>query len=142
MTSPLDDEAFVQSAFSDLPEVEPSAALARQVAQLPLTHPARAKASWSFQSWWLPALGWALAAALGVATGGATLDAIDPLLVDGEMEDVVSALAAQTAEESDLAPLAAVWVERDNGFGAEDAAFGAREAEDDRGSQPSDEVQP
>jgi hypothetical protein len=54
-------------ASSAAPDVSP--ALSRRLNEIPIRAPAVARARWPFQRVWAPALGWAAAAALGVALG-------------------------------------------------------------------------
>ena len=64
-----DHDPFLDAAFRDLPAVEPSAALRRQVAQIPVEHPRGLRSFWPFPSIWQPILGWSLAAVLGLSAG-------------------------------------------------------------------------
>lgn len=64
-----DHDPFLDAVFRDLPPVEPSASLRRQVAQIPVAHPRGLRSFWPFPSIWQPVLGWSLAAVLGLSAG-------------------------------------------------------------------------
>jgi hypothetical protein len=61
-------EAALDAAFESAPEPELSAALMRRLNEVPIRTPQR-RALWPFRSVWVPALGWALAAAVGLGIG-------------------------------------------------------------------------
>jgi hypothetical protein len=58
------DQVLTRFASPDL-----SPALARRLNEIPIRAPQAKRARWPFQRVWAPALGWAAAAALGVALG-------------------------------------------------------------------------
>jgi hypothetical protein len=64
-----DDNAFTDALFQQLPEVEPSARLTRQVAQIPLAHPRSNVVFWPFRSVWQPSLALVAAACVGFFAG-------------------------------------------------------------------------
>lgn len=114
MTDPISDEdAFAREAFAQLESIEPSAALLRRVAQIPIEAPLE-----STRAWWAVWEGWPArfavfgALALGVIVGAVPLDG--PALEvstetssAAETDELEEALAlAFGAERSSVEPFA------------------------------------
>lgn len=96
----LEQEAGLDAALSSLDELEPSAALLRRLNEVPLRAPQR-RWLWSLRGAWIPALGWAFAAALGLGWG-----LLDPPLDWGEPAADSAALSVAPVEagSGDVAP--------------------------------------
>lgn len=94
------DRDFVANAFSTLSPVEPSAALMRKVATIPLEHARNeAQSFWPFKHLWQPSLGLACAGLLGFFSGGylsGTGPSDEPLLTQRELS-----VAVQPTSDSD-----------------------------------------
>jgi hypothetical protein len=110
MTEP-DDDVFVVQSLRELPKVEPSAALLRRVAQIPISHPRR-EASVAVWGGWQWALGLLGAALLGISAGWLTIapsDDLGPGLAENTTEPKAE-LQDVDVEESELeGMLALAW---------------------------------
>lgn len=94
-------EAELDGALASFAAADLSAALERRLNEIPIRAPLTKRARWPFQRVWAPALGWAAAAALGVALGSGVggWDSDEGLTDSGE----ASAEAAEAPSPSDEA---------------------------------------
>lgn len=92
----MDDERFTQDAVNRLTPIEPSSQLRRMVAQLPITHPQRARSVWPFLNLWQPTLSMAAVALLGLFVGR---ELAGP---DNTQASVSSAMSAAGSVRSDV----------------------------------------
>lgn len=98
----LAEEAKLDAALDTLVAEDLSPAFARRLNEIPIRVPAKARARWPFQRLWAPTLGWAAAAALGVALGSGIGDSDS----GDELADSVEAAAEQAPSDEALASLA------------------------------------
>jgi hypothetical protein len=84
---------------------EPRAELLRRLNEVPLRAPQR-RAWWPFRNAWVPAFGWALAAAVGLGWGLDSAPLEDELTVGATVAAVDSAAPDTVSAEDDLTALA------------------------------------
>lgn len=100
----LGDEVELDDALNALNAPDVSATLARRLNEIPVRTPEKQRARFPLRRLWVPAFGWAAAAALGFALGNFADDGDDAL---SDASRVVDQTSSETAPSDDaLASLA------------------------------------
>jgi hypothetical protein len=100
----LDAESELDGVLDTFTAPELSPTLARRLNEIPIRAPVTRRKRWPLQRLWAPALGWAAAAALGVALGSGVAESDDTL--SEPSDSATQATTEQSPSDEALAELA------------------------------------